>query len=77
VDAKDLPKLCKGLGEAAGYDQVLHAFRDGRPANPTQATLEDFIKVPRERVCVWALYCLRLSGSWWVSCEGGSLRNQS
>ena len=45
VDAKDLPKICIGLGEAAGYDQVLNTFRDGRPANPTQATLEEFIKV--------------------------------
>lgn len=45
VDAKDLPKICKGLGESAGYDQVLNAFRDGRPANPTHATLEEFIKV--------------------------------
>lgn len=45
VEPKDLPKMCKAMGETWSYEQVMETFRAGKPANPSQVTTEDFLKV--------------------------------
>lgn len=45
VEPKDLPKLCKSLGETWSYEVVMGAFREAKPANPSQVSAEEFLSV--------------------------------
>lgn len=45
VESKDLPKLCKALGDAFSYEQVMAAYKDHKPANYGQVTKDEFVKV--------------------------------
>lgn len=45
VEPKDLPKLCKALGETWSYEQVMEAFRALKPANAAQVSTREFVKV--------------------------------
>lgn len=48
VEPKDLPKLCKSLGETWSYEVVMGAFRESKPVNPSQVSTDEFLSVPQD-----------------------------